>query len=37
MAQAEVSLKPSKLDTVIKISDKLKEIKKIESDSTKKS
>jgi hypothetical protein len=37
MAQAEVPLKPSKLDTVIKISDKLKEIKKIESDSTKKS
>lgn len=36
MAQAEIPLKPSKIDTVIKISDKLKEIKKIESDSNKK-
>jgi hypothetical protein len=34
-SQAEVSLKPAKLDAVIKISDKLKEIKKIESDAAK--
>ncbi|MCW3162771.1 DUF2911 domain-containing protein [Chryseobacterium oryctis] len=34
-AQAEVPLKPSKIDAVIKISDKLKEIKKIESDAAK--
>ncbi|WP_292011175.1 DUF2911 domain-containing protein [Chryseobacterium sp.] len=33
--EAEVPLKPAKLDTVIKISDKLKEIKKIESDANK--
>ncbi|WP_429831453.1 hypothetical protein [Chryseobacterium capnotolerans] len=36
MNQAEIPLKPSKLDTVIKISDKLKEIQRIESDSNKK-
>lgn len=35
MAQAEVTLKPAKLDAVMKISDKLKEIKKIESDAAK--
>lgn len=34
--QAEVALKPAKLDAVNKISEKLKEIKKIESDSNKK-
>lgn len=34
-SEAEVSLKPAKLDAVIKISDKLKEIKKIESDAAK--
>ncbi|PIF45272.1 Protein of unknown function (DUF2911) [Chryseobacterium sp. 52] len=34
-AQAEVALKPAKPDAVIKISDKLKEIKKIESDAAK--
>lgn len=36
MNQAEIPLKPAKLDTVIKISDKLKEIQRIESDSNKK-
>ncbi|SHF46113.1 Protein of unknown function [Chryseobacterium vrystaatense] len=35
MVQAEVALKPAKPDAVIKISDKLKEIKKIESDAAK--
>lgn len=35
MNQAEVALKPAKLDAVIKISDKLKEIKKIETDAAK--
>jgi hypothetical protein len=34
-AQAEVALKPAKPDAVIKITDKLKEIKKIESDANK--
>lgn len=34
-AQAEVLLKPAKPDAVIKITDKLKEIKKIESDANK--
>lgn len=34
-AQAEVALKPAKPDAVIKITDKLKEIKKIESDAAK--
>ncbi len=33
--EAEIPLKPAKLDTVLKISDKLKEIKKIESESAK--
>lgn len=36
MNEAEIPLKPAKLDTVIKISDKLKEIQRIESDSNKK-
>lgn len=35
LAQAEVALKPAKPDAVIKITDKLKEIKKIESDAAK--
>lgn len=34
-AQAEVALKPAKPDAVIKIADKLKEIKKIEADAAK--
>ena len=34
-AQAEVALKPARPEAVIKISDKLKEIKKIESDAAK--
>ncbi|WP_027378522.1 DUF2911 domain-containing protein [Chryseobacterium daeguense] len=34
-AQAEVALKPAKMDAVLKISDKLKEIKKIESEAAK--
>jgi hypothetical protein len=35
MSQAEVALKPSSPEAVSKIADKLKEIKKIESDAAK--
>lgn len=35
MAQAEITLKPAKPETVTKIAEKLKEIKKIESDAAK--